>query len=140
MWRTLVVASLMLWCADVAFAQPPDASTLLDPAKMHDCSAWPDRRAYVESQAWWTDPGDDLNAESRHLHVGACLPLANLGSTVSTTLTLHVLVQLHNSNVSWDRRLKRYAYPSVGLSLFFVSNENTTWAQNIGARYALCTM
>lgn len=91
----------------------------------------------LQSQAWWTDPGTDLDSQSKHVHLGACVPLAHLGGTVSDTLTVDVLIQLHNLNVSWDTRKKQYSYPGIGVSLLFLSDENTTWPQSISARCVL---
>lgn len=51
--------------------------------------AFPERRVYVQSQAWWEPKG----GHPEHIHVEAAVPI---GQTVSGTLSFDVRVQLHD--------------------------------------------
>lgn len=68
----------------------PDPARTLTAAS--NCAGWPEPRIYVEGQAWFTRPGEDIDVDSSHLHVGACVPHRQ---RVRGALTLHVLVQKH---------------------------------------------
>jgi len=83
---------------------PPPPSPLdprfPDPQRMLtsplDCSGWPEPRVYVEAQQWFTGPSKDIVTQSKHTHIGACVPSIN--SSISGVLVLDVLAQLHMMN------------------------------------------
>ncbi|KXZ49511.1 hypothetical protein GPECTOR_21g737 [Gonium pectorale] len=50
---------------------------------------------WIEAQLWWTDAGHDIHTESRHFHLGACMPY---NQTLKGVVTIDVLFQLHQNN------------------------------------------
>ncbi len=48
---------------------------------------YPEPRVYMESQHWFTSPGKDIDRDSKHTHIGACVPH---GQTVSGEHLQHV--------------------------------------------------
>ncbi|KAG2446610.1 hypothetical protein HYH02_008595 [Chlamydomonas schloesseri] len=61
-----------------------------------NCTGWPEPRFWIESQLWWTDAGHNISieAESRHFHIGGCIPY---NQTLSGKVTFDILAQLHNN-------------------------------------------
>ncbi|KAI8473243.1 MAG: hypothetical protein J3K34DRAFT_519093 [Monoraphidium minutum] len=70
-----------------AQSEPPVQQVLDAP---YNCSGWPQRRIYIESQAWYTRPGGDVTRDSARIMVGACVPHRQ---KIWGDLTLHILVQ-----------------------------------------------
>lgn len=66
---------------------PDPFQTWESPSK---CSGWLESRAYLEGQAWYTRPGQDIDKESSRLLVGACMPHRQW---IAGVLPLHILVQ-----------------------------------------------
>lgn len=59
------------------------------------CEGYPEKRVYLESQAWWS--ATERDADAQHIHVGLCYPWAGFGETVSGTLRLNARIQLHHN-------------------------------------------
>jgi hypothetical protein len=65
--------------------------TVSDPT---NCSLYTDyRRWFLESQAWWQDPGVGY-FDQRHIHLGTCFPH---GETVSGTIPFDLVIKMHNN-------------------------------------------
>ncbi len=80
---------------------------MMTPATQTDCSGWPEPRAYVEGQQWFTPMGQDVSSASRHVHVAACMPYKQ---SVSGIVTFDVLVMLHvPAGAQFDRKINKVA-------------------------------
>jgi hypothetical protein len=55
-----------------------------------DCSVYPERRVFLETQSWWQESGDE---EAHHLHMGTCFPLME---EISGIVSFNVRVMMHH--------------------------------------------
>jgi len=78
----------------------PNASQVLT-TPVPTCEGWLEPRVYQEAQSWFTLDGLDIDYNSTHLHIGACLPY---GQMIAGKLPLDIQVQKHyfltNPNIS----------------------------------------
>lgn len=72
---------------------PASAIPAESAAAVPDCSDYPERRTFVESQVWWSEERDSSAAERAHIHVGTCFPL---NQPVAGRMRLDLVVRLHN--------------------------------------------
>ena len=72
--------------------RPPRPSSRVDPSTPVNCTGYGQSRVYLETQAWWTQPGDAVEGMSRHIHLGTCFPLHQ---TLSGTVPFDLHIQLH---------------------------------------------
>lgn len=70
------------------FMVPTAASAAPDPLT---CAGYPEPRVFVDSQSWWTQPGE---TEARHLHLGACIPERE---HLSGVIHIDARLMLHNN-------------------------------------------
>ncbi|EFJ49819.1 hypothetical protein VOLCADRAFT_104270 [Volvox carteri f. nagariensis] len=75
--------------AALAQSLPPPERMLTQP---RNCSGWPEPRFWIEAQQWWTDAGLNVSSDSRHFHLGACMPY---NQTLSGFVVFDILAQLH---------------------------------------------
>lgn len=81
------VVAVLGFCTGLAL---PDPNRMLtDP---FNCDGWPEQRVYAEAQWWFTNLGSDIDSQSKHLHLGACVPF---GRSINGNFTVHILAQLH---------------------------------------------
>jgi hypothetical protein len=82
------VTALVLALTLLALPAPaPEAQVAGSPT---DCGAYPEKRVFLESQAWWQDPGSSV---VRHVHSGTCFPYKQ---TLNGQVRLDVQSLLHN--------------------------------------------
>lgn len=65
----------------------------------NDCSQFPEKRVWLENQAWVEpQPGNHPNAGKQgHIHVGTCFPLNQTIEGSEGTIPFDLFVQLHNT-------------------------------------------
>lgn len=63
------------------------------------------------SHCYRQDPGDNIDSQSRHVHLGVCFPFAKLGS-VTGQVVFDVLFQLHNVPVMYNAVSKSVTAPA----------------------------
>ena len=57
-----------------------------------NCTGYAQPRVYLETQDWWTVPGNAIEGMSQHVHLATCFPLDR---TLSGTVPFDIHVQLH---------------------------------------------
>lgn len=80
----VIVAILVPWAASTA-------SAAIDPLA---CSGYPEKRAFLESQAWWNRTPGKTGTEHGHVHIGTCFPHAQ---KISGTVRFDVRIILHDN-------------------------------------------
>ena len=67
----------------------PTPTAVPDPV---NCTGYPEPRALLESQDWWTVPGAPIEGGSQHIHLSTCFPI---DQTLSGVVPFDLHVQLH---------------------------------------------
>jgi hypothetical protein len=104
-----------------------------------NCTGYAEPRVALETQAWWTKPGNAIEGMSQHIHLSTCFPL---DQTLSGIVPFDIHVQLHdnpdvlnqvvvyvfgnNVSVPQTAATPSYACPTVQCDLWYHIDYDTT--------------
>lgn len=78
----------------VAFAIPWAASTASAAIDGKNCTGYPTKRVFLESQAWWYRTPGQTGTDHGHIHIGTCFPHAQ---KIHGVVRFDVRVIMHNN-------------------------------------------
>jgi hypothetical protein len=87
----VLVLMLMLTLSSLAGAGRAAAAAAADPVT---CSGYPQKRAFLDAQAWWMRTPGQNGTDFGHVHVGTCFPAAQ---TISGVVHFDVKLVLHDN-------------------------------------------
>jgi hypothetical protein len=89
--RSRVLGALVLILALSPLSGAPPAGAAADPLT---CAGYPQKRAFLDSQAWWMRTPGQNGTDFGHVHVGTCFPA---GQTISGAVHFDVKLVIHDN-------------------------------------------